>query len=204
MNVQFVGEHIIVVNKPEGLLTVPGRGEDKQDCLINRLLPDYSDALVVHRLDMATSGLVLFARNKETQRDLSIQFEQRVVKKRYVALVQGMLPDDAGEINVPIMKDWPNRPKQKVDFSNGKTSVTRYRVLSRDWHLNRTRVELSPITGRSHQLRLHLQFIGHPIIGDPLYGCPENQQRLYLHASYLQFADPERATLATFNSEPPF
>ncbi|MDO8294483.1 MAG: RluA family pseudouridine synthase [Gallionella sp.] len=195
-------ESLIVVNKPAGLLAVPGRGADKQDCLASRVQAEFPDALVVHRLDMATSGLLLFARGAEMQRRLSHLFRERLVAKRYVAMVSGRLELLAGEIDLPLMRDWPNRPRQKVDHESGKPSLTRYRVLAHDD--GTTRVELEPVTGRTHQLRVHMAASGHPILGDALYGEEGRAERLLLHASALSFLHPLNAEPLSFASEPPF
>jgi tRNA pseudouridine32 synthase / 23S rRNA pseudouridine746 synthase len=157
---------LLVACKPSGLLSVPGRGADKQDCASARVQAAYSDALVVHRLDMATSGLMLFARGAEVQRQLSMAFEKRAISKRYVAVVHGNVASDTGEIDLPLLTDWPNRPLQKVDVELGKPSLTRYAVQSRDPAQNNSRLLLEPVTGRSHQLRVHLRELGHPIWGD--------------------------------------
>ena len=195
-------ESLIVVNKPAGLLAVPGRGADKQDCLASRVQAEFPDALVVHRLDMATSGLLLFARSAEMQRHMSYLFRERLVSKRYVAVVSGRLEMLAGEIDLPLIRDWPNRPRQKVDFASGKPSLTRYRVLAHDD--GATRVELEPVTGRTHQLRVHMAASGHPILGDALYGEEGRAERLLLHASALSFLHPLNAEPLSFASEPPF
>ncbi|MEL4177865.1 RluA family pseudouridine synthase [Roseateles sp. PN1] len=170
MQILFVNEQLLLVNKPSGLLSVPGRGEDKQDCAIHRAQAQFADALIVHRLDMATSGLLLMARGAEMQRRLSMDFAARKVHKRYIALVTGRLAakPDWQEVNLPLLTDWPNRPRQKIDFEAGKPSLTRYRVLSTDEA--QSRVELEPVTGRTHQLRVHMLALGHPIVGDALYG----------------------------------
>ncbi len=179
---------LLVVNKPAGLLAVPGRGPDKQDCLSARIQEWFPDALVVHRLDMATSGLILFARGAEMQRRLSQMFRDRLVDKRYVAVVAGTLERPEGEVDLPLIADWPNRPRHKVDEVLGKPSLTRYRALGRE--AGTTRVELEPYTGRSHQLRVHMQAIGHPILGDALYGDAASAPRLLLHACSLSLAHP--------------
>ena len=185
MQIVHLDDELIVVNKPPGLLSVPGRSEP--DCAVTRLQQQYPEALTVHRLDQATSGLLLFARGPEAQRSLSMDFEARRVGKRYIALVDGALLDDGWhEISLPLMADWPNRPLQKVDAANGKASLTRWRVLA---HENAyTRLELEPVTGRTHQLRLHLQAIAHPIVGDTLYGGIR-APRLMLHAALLEMPD---------------
>jgi len=275
----FQDSHLLIVNKPAGLLSVPGRGEDKQDCLSVRIQQRFPNALVVHRLDMATSGLMVFARGEAMQRELSRMFREREVSKRYVALVEGDLgegndkaqnkvkssltpalsrgerecPSAVGdgwwEIDLPLIVDWPNRPRSKVDHDSGKPSLTRYRLLNvesavraepfgvaqdrsveacalltdssfdtasptsldtprkrgtRDErNLVVSRVELEPITGRTHQLRLHLASIGHPIIGDALYEG-RKAERLMLHATHLTFVHPVTAQALNFQSDAPF
>lgn len=194
---------LVVVNKPAGLLAVPGRGADKQDCVASRVQAEFPDALAVHRLDMATSGLMLFARGAEMQRLLSRMFRERAVQKRYVAMVAGKLKSSAGEIDLPLVCDWPNRPRQKVDYASGKPSLTRYRMLAHDTATDTTRVELEPVTGRTHQLRVHLMAIGHPILGDALYGG-RAAQRLLLHACSLGFAHPLDGEPLLLTSDPPF
>lgn len=195
-------EALLVADKPAGLLAVPGRGEDKQDCLSARIQQEFSDALVVHRLDMPTSGLMVFARGAEMQRELSRLFEQRLVAKRYVAVVAGRVKQEAGEVNLPLICDWPNRPLQKVDSEIGKPSLTRYRVLSRD--SDTTRVELEPVTGRTHQLRVHMASIGHPILGDAFYGDAASAPRLLLHACSLNFVHPLSGNPLSIASQVPF
>jgi tRNA pseudouridine32 synthase/23S rRNA pseudouridine746 synthase len=165
----------------------------------------FADALVVHRLDMATSGLMLFARGVAVQRALSRAFAQREVHKRYVAVVHGVLDAEQGEIDLPLIADWPNRPLQKVDHEHGKPSLTRWRVIETD--ADRTRVELEPVTGRAHQLRVHLLAIGHPIIGDALYAPPgvlAGADRMLLHAAQLRFAHPVSGEPMTIESTVPF
>jgi tRNA pseudouridine32 synthase/23S rRNA pseudouridine746 synthase len=191
-----VDAHCIVALKPSGLLSVPGRGEHGQDCLAARVQAEFADALVVHRLDMSTSGLVLFARGALAQRRLSAAFAAREVHKRYVAVVHGRVDEAQGEIDLPLHADWPNRPKQKVDHSTGKPSLTRWRVLAYDAARNATRLELEPVTGRAHQLRVHL-----------LYAPPEviaQADRLLLHATSLRFAHPASGEQLALESEPTF
>ena len=206
LDIIYQDASLIVVNKPAGLLAVPGRGADKQDCLASRVQAEFPDALVVHRLDMATSGLLLFARGAEMQRRLSHLFREREVQKRYVAVVSGRLELLSGEIDLPLIRDWPNRPRQKVDHESGKPSLTRYRLLIHDVSTNTSRVELEPVTGRTHQLRVHMAAIGHPIMGDALYGgeAEGRVERLLLHASALSFAHPLNAEMLSLASEPPF
>lgn len=200
--VLYQDDALLIANKPAGLLAVPGRGEDKQDCLIARLQSSFPDALVVHRLDMATSGLMLFARGAAMQRSLSQLFQERQVSKCYIAILSGRLENEAGEVALPLICDWPNRPKQKVDHALGKPSLTRYRMLGLEG--GNTRVELEPVTGRSHQLRVHMAEIGHPILGDPLYGDAACAPRLLLHAAMLAFAHPVSGAPLNFTSPPPF
>lgn len=186
-------DSIVVVNKPAGLLSVPGRGADKADCLASRAQSQFPDALIVHRLDMATSGLLVLARGADMHRLLSIAFQSRRVSKHYLAVVAGRPETAAGEIALPLICDWPNRPRQIVDFTLGKPSLTRYRLLAHDAASDTSRVELEPVTGRSHQLRVHLQQLGHPILGDDLYAPPSIQARsprLLLHAAQLAFCHP--------------
>ena len=205
--VLHMDETLLAFDKPAGLLCVPGRGEDKQDCVAARAQARWPDALVVHRLDMATSGVVLMARGALAQRKLSTAFAQRETEKTYVAIVHGQIADDSGEIDLSLAADWPNRPMQKLDLARGKASLTRYRVLQRDVASNITRVELHPITGRTHQLRVHLLALGHPILGDTLYAPPKVQaqaSRLLLHASGLALLHPATGKALQFVSEPPF
>ena len=207
LSILYIDDVLIAVDKPSGLLSVPGRGVDKQDCLLSRLKAEYSDALIVHRLDMETSGVMLLARNKQAHRLLSKLFENREVQKRYVAVVDGCIQDAAGKIDLPLICDWPNRPKQIVDHVQGKPSVTRYKVLWRDAEKKLTRVELEPETGRSHQLRVHLQSLGHPILGDRLYANEQQRlksPRLLLHALSLGFVHPLTSEPMRFISETPF
>jgi tRNA pseudouridine32 synthase/23S rRNA pseudouridine746 synthase len=201
----YLDDTLIVVDKPAGLPSVPGRADGLQDCMASRVQALAEDALVVHRLDMATSGLLLFARGKPAQRLLSHAFAQREVGKTYVAVVAGRLVQDDGEIDLPLITDWPNRPRQKVDFDTGKPSVTRYRVLSRN-DLD-TRLALAPLTGRSHQLRVHLLALGHPIVGDALYAPPDvvaRSPRLLLHAQSLSLTHPVTGEALQFESPAPF
>lgn len=202
----FDDDWLVVVEKAAGLLSVPGRGEDKQDCLAARVQRVFPDAMIVHRLDMATSGLFVMARGAAAQRALSIAFASREVRKRYVALVAGRMRHE-GEIDLPLIADWPNRPRQKVDPEAGKPSRTLWRALAYDAASDSTRVELEPVTGRSHQLRVHLQAMGHPILGDALYAPPAVQDRaprLMLHATRLEFAHPATGAALLFESRPPF
>lgn len=195
-------DSVIVVNKPAGLLSVPGRDADNTDNLTTRVQNEYPDALSVHRLDMSTSGLIVLARGKEMHRRMSAMFRDRRVGKRYIAIVAGQM-GDAGEVDLPLGSDWPNRPRQKVDFTIGKPSLTQYRLLTHNKGANISRIELEPLTGRTHQLRVHMAAIGHPISGDALYGgC--TSERLLLHACLLSFPHPLSGERLTMESEPPF
>lgn len=206
----YADEALLVLDKPAGLLSVPGRGDDKQDCLSARMQAVYPGARVVHRLDMATSGLLVMALGADAQRRLNEAFAQRQVEKRYVAVVQGCLPEQAGEwgeIDLPIVVDWPNRPRRIIDHATGKPSLTRWRRLPGQADGPTTRLELAPVTGRSHQLRVHLKALGHPIVGDALYGETgqvEASPRLLLHASELTLPHPASGVLMHFSSLPAF
>jgi tRNA pseudouridine32 synthase/23S rRNA pseudouridine746 synthase len=200
--------HLLVLNKPPGLLSVPGKGLDKQDCLSLRVQNAYPEARVVHRLDMATSGLMLMARGPVMQAALSKLFETRAIHKRYVAVVDGQM--DSGPdwqlTDLPIALDWPHRPL-RIIHADGKASQTRWRALHYEPDTNTTRVELDPLTGRSHQLRVHLKALGHPILGDSLYapeGVAVMAPRLLLHATGLQFTHPAEGDNVAFYSLPPF
>jgi len=206
----YADDALLVLDKPSGLLAVPGRGPDKQDCLAARVQARYPDALIVHRLDMATSGLMVMARGVAAQRELSKAFAARGVKKRYIAVVAGRLeapPEGWGIIDLPIIVDWPNRPLRIVDHHLGKPSLTRWRVLGYEESFSSTRVELEPVTGRSHQLRVHLRELGHPILGDALYAPSVVQAlsgRLLLHAWSLSFVHPLTGEALAFECAAPF
>ncbi len=204
VRVVFEDAALLVVDKPAGLLAVPGRGEDKQDCVSLRVQQHYPDALVVHRLDFATSGLMLMARGPAMQRALGRLFETRAVDKTYTAVVHGHLADDAGQIDLRIAADWPARPLRKIDPTLGKPALTHYQVITRNAD-GTTRVLLHPHTGRTHQLRVHMLALGHAIVGDVLYGChvPEGS-RLHLHASLLRLVHPVTGQLQQWHSEAGF
>lgn len=207
LDILYIDDSLLVVNKPSGLLSVPGRGAGKDDSLTSRVQAVYPEALTVHRLDMETSGLMVLARSKEMHRSLSILFQNRQVQKHYIAVVDGIPEETSGEIDLPLITDWPNRPLQKVDHEIGKPSLTRYRVLANDASSNCTRLELEPETGRSHQLRVRLMSLGHPILGDSLYASPALQAkagRLLLHAERLAFAHPQHGEQLTFFCAAPF
>ncbi|NNC98259.1 MAG: RNA pseudouridine synthase [Gammaproteobacteria bacterium] len=185
------GESFLLVNKPRPLLSVPGRHPLNKDCLITRLQKQYPTARIVHRLDMNTSGIMVIALNTDSHRHLSMQFEQRNTYKEYVAVVYGVVEEDTGSIELPLICDWPNRPKQMVDHQVGKPALTHFEVLHRGE--DQTRLLFKPLTGRSHQLRVHAAEIGHPILGCRLYAHPKAlamSQRLMLHASKLEFDHP--------------
>lgn len=195
---------IIVVDKPAGLLSVPGKLEGRQDCLQSRLFALHPETLLVHRLDCDTSGVMIFARNKAAQGFLGQEFEQRRARKTYLARVAGVMQDDSGHVDLPIWTDWPNRPKQKVDHEQGRPAQTDWQVIARA--PDETRVRLSPLTGRSHQLRVHMAELGHPILGDPIY-APEtarNFPRMMLHAETLGLHHPGTKAFVTFASDCPF
>ena len=198
---------LLAVDKLAGLLAVPGRGADKQDCLAARVQERWPDALVVHRLDQATSGLMLFARGADLQRRLSHAFAARQIDKHYVALVAGRMPAAGGRIELPLMADWLRRPLQEVDALAGKPSITDWQLTGYDDARQTSRLALQPLTGRTHQLRLHLAAIGHPILGDTLYAPPdiaERAPRLLLHACALAFEHPLGGMRLQLRCEPPF
>lgn len=200
--VVYQDEHLLVLSKPANMLSVPGKGPEKQDCAIARAQRQWPDALSVHRLDYATSGLLVVALGKAVHRSLSKLFEQRQVQKAYVAVVAGLVEQNYGEINLPLICDWPNRPLQKVDPVHGKPALTQYRVLERDSARDTTRVQFVPITGRSHQLRVHAQQLGHPILGDDFYApvaVRDLSPRLLLHAEHIQFTHPITGQTVTVN-----
>lgn len=183
--------HLMIVDKPSGLLTVPGRTPDRADCLISRVQREVPEALIVHRLDMDTSGLVILALSTDMQRELSRLFRERLIEKEYIAEIFGVPDQTSGTIDLPLICDWPNRPRQMVDFENGKHAVTHWKITGKT-ELG-AKVRLTPETGRSHQLRVHMLSLGTPILGDNLYhrgGSDQASDRLRLHASRLQFDHP--------------
>jgi tRNA pseudouridine32 synthase/23S rRNA pseudouridine746 synthase len=203
----YQDDALLVVDKPSGLLSVPGRGADRQDSLLTRTRKRFPQAECVHRLDMETSGLMVIALGKQVQRVLNRLFQQRQVRKHYVAVVDGRVAPPTGEIHLPLICDWPNRPRQKVDHTVGKPSTTRFHVLHHDPLNHTSRVALQPETGRSHQLRVHLQSLGHAILGDRLYASPQvvsKAPRLLLHASALAFSHPSSGQTTRFYSQAPF
>jgi tRNA pseudouridine32 synthase/23S rRNA pseudouridine746 synthase len=208
LEVLHVERAFVVLAKPPGLLSEPGRGPDKRDSLLVRAQAVYPDARIVHRLDMPTSGVIVLARETLAHASLSEAFRERAVDKRYAALVHGRPAKDDGEIDLPLAVDWPNRPRQVVCHATGKPSLTRYRVTGEarvDGVGTLTRVALAPVTGRTHQLRVHLASLGCPIAGDPFYGIAgDTAPRMMLHACRLAFAHPLSGEPLVFESPVPF
>ena len=203
VEVLYADEELLVVSKPAGLLSVPGR--IVKDCALSRLQFDYPDVAIVHRLDLNTSGLLLFSLSKRATSDLNRQFRERIIIKQYTAVVHGIVAEDAGEIELALRPDPENRPRQVVDANAGKWSLTKFKVMDRQ--VDQTRMNLSPVTGRSHQLRIHMAEIGHPILGCDLYAheaALNKSGRLMLHASMIQFSHPGSGEWLTFDSQPPF
>ncbi|MCG7629823.1 RluA family pseudouridine synthase [Epibacterium sp. MM17-32] len=195
---------ILVVNKPAGLLSVPGKGAHLSDCLISRIQAVFPEALLVHRLDRDTSGVMVFAMTAHAQRHLGLQFEKRMTKKAYVARLTGKLEPRSGTVDLPLIVDWPNRPLQKVCTETGKPAHTDWKVIS--YGADETRVRLHPKTGRSHQLRVHMLALGHPILGDPLYasGAALEHTRMMLHSEELRLKHPEGGVSQKFRAKAPF
>ncbi|MFO7757913.1 MAG: RluA family pseudouridine synthase [Roseovarius sp.] len=195
---------ILVLCKPAGLLSVPGKGAHLTDCLLSRAQEAFPTALLVHRLDRDTSGVMIFALTPHAQRHLGLQFEKRQVRKSYVARVEGRLAPKTGTVDLPLTVDWPNRPLQKVCHETGRAALTDWRVLRHDG--DETRVRLSPKTGRSHQLRVHMLALGHPIVGDPLYatGAARDHPRLMLHSEELRLRHPDGGAGVKFRVKAPF
>lgn len=196
--------HLLLVDKPAGLLSVPGKGEHLADCLLARVQNAFPEGLLVHRLDRDTSGVMVFALTPHAQRHLGLQFEKRMMKKTYVAQVHGRLEPKEGTVDLPLIVDWPNRPRQMVCHETGKQAVTDWRVVR--YGEGTSRVRLFPQTGRSHQLRVHMLAIGHPIMGDPFYaeGEARNAPRLMLHAETLQLRHPDGGKGMRFTAKCPF
>lgn len=196
--------HILAINKPSGLLSVPGKAAHLADCLLSRVQVAFPDALLVHRLDRDTSGVIVFALTPHAQRNLSMQFEKRSTRKTYVARVQGRVAQKTGTVDLPLIVDWPNRPLQKVCHETGKPAITDWRVLKSDD--GESRVRLFPKTGRSHQLRVHMLAIGHPILGDPLYApdTTAKYDRLMLHSEELRINHPESGKGMSFRAKAAF
>lgn len=196
---------IVVVDKPAGLLSVPGRGAHLADCLLSRVQLAFPTALLVHRLDRDTSGVMVFAQTPHAQRNLSMQFEKRSTRKTYVARLAGVLAEKSGTVDLPLIVDWPNRPRQMVDPQNGKAAVTDWRLLKAG--AGESRVRMVPKTGRTHQLRVHMMALGHPILGDPLYAtgaAREDFDRLMLHSQELRISHPDSGRGMSFRAKVPF
>jgi tRNA pseudouridine32 synthase/23S rRNA pseudouridine746 synthase len=199
--VQYADNNIVIANKPSGLLSVPGRGPTKQECLLSHLLSLYPTIKIVHRLDMDTSGLMVLALNTESHRHLSLQFQERETSKTYHAICAGNPSQKQGTIKLPMRCDWEKRPLQMIDFKQGKSAETHWKVIQQN--SDSFLVELTPITGRSHQLRLHMKSLGHPILGDNLYADAislKQSNRLLLHATTLSFQHPESQKTLTFTA----
>jgi tRNA pseudouridine32 synthase/23S rRNA pseudouridine746 synthase len=197
-------DRIIVVDKPSGLLSVPGKLEGREDCLVSRLQAIHPDALLVHRLDCDTSGVIIFGRDKAAQGFLGQEFEKRRARKSYIARVHGVMEQDRGRVDLPLCADWPNRPRQMVDHERGRPAQTDWQVIARG--ADETRVRLFPLTGRSHQLRVHMLELGHPILGDPIYatGPARDFPRLMLHAETLDLHHPGTKAWINFSAPCPF
>lgn len=207
LNILYQDDDLLIVDKPAGLLSVPGRDEDKQDSQILRVQNEFPNARIVHRLDMATSGAMVMALNDEIHRQLSMLFEKRKIQKRYLAVVDGVMQEESGLIDLPLITDWPNRPKQMIDYERGKPSRTQFTVMGHDKDNNTTLLELIPLTGRTHQIRVHLQSLGHAILGDRLYATDEvrkKSKRLLLHSTHLSFQHPVSGDIVSIHSEAPF
>ena len=204
LDVIHADHELLVLNKPAGLLSVPGKGPHLADCLMARAQAAFPEALLVHRLDRDTSGVMVFALTPNAQRHLGLQFEKRQTKKAYVARVWGRMAEKTGTVDLPLIVDWPNRPKQMVDHENGRPAQTDWRVLRTDG--DTTRLRLMPKTGRSHQLRVHMLAIGHPILGDPFYatGPARDFPRLMLHSESLRLRHPDGGIGVTFKAKTPF
>lgn len=195
---------VLLVDKPAGLLSVPGKGPELADCLLARIQAAFPDALLVHRLDRDTSGVMIFALTRHAQRHLGLQFEKRMTQKTYVARVWGVPAQKTGTVDLPLIVDWPNRPLQKVDHETGKPAQTDWRVLKEEGET--ARVRLQPKTGRSHQLRVHMMALGHPILGDPFYatGPARDFPRLMLHSQELRFKHPQGGRSMKIRTNPEF
>ncbi len=205
LDVVHQDDQLLVLNKPSGLLSVPGRAEEHKDCLESRAQSVYPTATTIHRLDMDTSGLLCMAMNKDAHRHVGLQFEKRMTRKAYIARVWGHLKEEQGEVDLPLRCDWPNRPKQMVDHELGRSALTKWEVVSREDKT--TLVKLMPVTGRSHQLRVHMLALGHPIVGDRFYAEGEAlsfSQRLHLHAQTLELRHPIGGEYNTFTASCPF
>lgn len=205
LSIIYCDDRLLVLSKPSGLLSVPGKAEDNKDCLEARAKNKFETARIVHRLDMETSGILTFALDADAHRHLGLQFEKRKTKKSYIARIAGNPQEESGEINLPLRCDWPNRPKQMVDHELGKNAQTFWKIIDRE--NNAARVRLTPVTGRSHQLRVHMRELGHPILGDKLY-APDDviaaAPRLQLHAEKLELHHPDDGRIISFYDPCPF
>jgi len=204
LDVVHADHEILIVNKPSGLLSVPGKGPHLADCLMARVQDAFPTALLIHRLDRDTSGVMVFALTPHAQRHIGLQFEKRQTKKTYIARVWGVLEPKTGTVDLPLIVDWENRPLQMVDHENGKQAQTDWRVIrSKN---GESRVRLMPRTGRSHQLRVHMLALGHPILGDPFYATGEarDHPRLMLHSETLQFRHPDGGQGTRITAKCPF
>jgi tRNA pseudouridine32 synthase / 23S rRNA pseudouridine746 synthase len=207
VEILYRDEDLLLVDKPDLLLSIPGRNPLNSDCVISRIREDFPSASVVHRLDLDTSGIMAIPLNKPTHSHISRQFQERKVEKSYHAVVFGLLEEDEGKIELPIATDWDNRPKQIICEERGKSALTHYQVLERFPESNRTRLLLKPVTGRSHQLRIHLASIGHPILGCDMYAHEEAlgmTKRLMLHAHTLAFTHPTTSDWLAAEAPLPF
>lgn len=207
LDILYLDDDLLIANKPAGLLCVPGKGPEKQDCLFNRALKFNPNARIAHRLDQGTSGIVMFPLNYLALKNLTKMFEARQIHKRYIAVVEGLVQQDEGEIKLPLICDWPNRPLQKVCFERGKAAHTRYQVIARNTANNTSRLLLEPVSGRTHQLRVHMLSLGHPMLGDGLY-APEpvraKSPRLLLHAQQLWLDHPISGTPINIEAQADF
>ena len=205
LDILYIDDDVLVVNKPSGLLTVPGKELKHHDSLELRVKIEYPNSFLIHRLDMDTSGVIIFALSKSTQRSLNLQFEKRIVKKLYEARCFGNIKEDNGFIDLPRIVDWPNRPLQKIEAKEGKSALTHWQVLDREGDV--TRVALMPETGRTHQLRVHMMSLGHTILGDRFYGNVDEinlANELQLHAKDLMIIHPKNGKKITFKAPLPF
>jgi len=206
LDIIYQDEDIVVLNKPSGLLSVPGREKKHKDSLALRLLRVWPNISVVHRLDQATSGLIILTMRKSAQSHMGRQFQQKVIDKTYYARVEGIIEKQSGLIDLPLRCDWENRPRQIVDFEQGKSSQTQWHVVKREKET--TVVRLKPLTGRTHQLRVHMKAIGHPIVGDEFYATPFGKKlspaRLALHAASITLTHPSSEQRISFHCPPPF
>lgn len=204
LHILYEDAEVLLVDKPEGLLSVPGKGPHLADCLITRIQTVFPDALLVHRLDRDTSGVMIFALTKYAQRHLGLQFEKRMTRKIYVARVWGVPSEKSGEIDLPLIVDWPNRPLQHVCHETGKPAQTEWKMIKNDGAT--ARIRLHPKTGRSHQLRVHMLSLGHPILGDPFYASGDAlaYPRMMLHSEELRFKHPQGGKSVKIRSAAPF